>query len=158
MFAEGFSCLSNFSFFVIQASVYPELHYQSHKTPYFSTDRKTVQLFRPATPYTPTLSELIIENIEQPLKCDDELTVTIKYYFIGETVEDFKTDIVYMVRTCSTFLLWWLHCLLTVLTGCTGQFVIGVSSVCFRSCPEEWLFIMDMRRLKWSLLMEQQVA
>ncbi|KAL0174333.1 hypothetical protein M9458_030301, partial [Cirrhinus mrigala] len=58
---------------------------------------KTVQLLRPATPYTPTLSELIIENIEQPLKCDVEFTVTIKYYFIGETVEDFKTDIVYIV-------------------------------------------------------------
>ncbi|XP_058601051.1 alpha-2-macroglobulin-P-like [Onychostoma macrolepis] len=81
----------------LKASVYPGLHYQSHKTPYISMDRKTVQLFQPATPYTPTLSELIIENIEQPLKCDAELTVTIKYYFIGETAEDFKTDIVYMV-------------------------------------------------------------
>ncbi len=86
--------------------MYPERHYQSHKTPYISTDRKTVRLFQPATPYTPTLSELIIENIEQPLKCAAEFTVTIKYYFIGETVEDFKTDIVYMVRTCAvcTFL------------------------------------------------------
>ncbi|KAF4104074.1 hypothetical protein G5714_015061 [Onychostoma macrolepis] len=81
----------------LMASVYPGLHYQSHKTPYISMDRKTVQLYQPATPYTPTLSELIIENIEQPLKCDAELTVTIKYYFIGETAEDFKTDIVYMV-------------------------------------------------------------
>ncbi|KAL0174326.1 hypothetical protein M9458_030294, partial [Cirrhinus mrigala] len=72
------------------------LHYQSYKTPHFSMDRKTVQLFRPAAPYTPTLSELIIENIEQPLKCNAEFTVTIKYYFIGETVEEYKTDIVYM--------------------------------------------------------------
>ncbi|XP_052472873.1 alpha-2-macroglobulin isoform X3 [Carassius gibelio] len=78
------------------ASVYPELRYDSYKTPYISMDKKTVQLFQPAT-YTPTLSELIIENIEQPLKCDAELTMTIKYYFIGETAEDFKTDIVYMV-------------------------------------------------------------
>ncbi|RXN38676.1 alpha-2-macroglobulin-like protein [Labeo rohita] len=81
----------------LMASVYPGLHYQSHNTPHISMDRKTVQLFWPATPYTPTLSELIIENIEQPLKCDAEFTVTIKYYFIGETVEEFKTDIVYMV-------------------------------------------------------------
>ncbi|XP_026082079.1 alpha-2-macroglobulin-like isoform X1 [Carassius auratus] len=79
------------------ASVYPELRYDSYKTPYISMDRKTVQLFQPATPYTPVLSGLIIENIEQPLKCDAELTTTIKYYFIGETAEDFKTDIVYMV-------------------------------------------------------------
>ncbi|XP_016300743.1 ovostatin homolog, partial [Sinocyclocheilus anshuiensis] len=46
---------------------------------------------------SPTLSELIIENIEQPLKCDAEFTVAIKYYFVGETVEELKTDIVYIV-------------------------------------------------------------
>uniref|UniRef100_A0A673K2N9 Alpha-2-macroglobulin-like n=1 Tax=Sinocyclocheilus rhinocerous TaxID=307959 RepID=A0A673K2N9_9TELE len=97
VFAEGFGCLSNFSFFVFQASVYPEFRYHGHKTPYISMDRKTVKLFQPATPFTPTLSELIIENIEQPLKCDAEFTVTIKYYFVGETVEEFKTDIVYIV-------------------------------------------------------------
>ncbi|XP_067306996.1 alpha-2-macroglobulin-like [Pseudorasbora parva] len=79
------------------ASVYKDGRYYSHNTPYFSTEEKSVQLFQPATPYTPTLSELIIENTEQPLKCDSEFTATIKYYFVGETVEDFKTDIVYMV-------------------------------------------------------------
>uniref|UniRef100_A0A8C1NSJ3 Uncharacterized protein n=1 Tax=Cyprinus carpio TaxID=7962 RepID=A0A8C1NSJ3_CYPCA len=81
----------------LMASVYPELNYYGYKTPYISKDKKTVQLFQAATPYTPTLSELIIENIEQPLQCDAEFTLTIKYYFIGETAEDFKTDIVYMV-------------------------------------------------------------
>ncbi|KAK2881132.1 hypothetical protein Q8A67_018400 [Cirrhinus molitorella] len=81
----------------LMASAYPAFKYSVYKTPHFSTDRKTVQLFRPATPYTPALSELIIENIEQPLKCDAEFTVIIKYYFVGETVEEFKTDIVYMV-------------------------------------------------------------
>ncbi|RXN23913.1 alpha-2-macroglobulin-like protein [Labeo rohita] len=81
----------------LMASAYPEFQHQSFTTPYFSTEEKTIQLLRPATPYTPTLSELIIENIEQPLKCDAEFTMTIKYYFVGETVEDFKTDIVYIV-------------------------------------------------------------
>ncbi|XP_042595366.1 alpha-2-macroglobulin-like [Cyprinus carpio] len=81
----------------LMASVYPAFQHLGYKTPFYSTDIKTVQLFQPATPYTPTLSELIIENIDQPLKCDAEFTVTIKYYFVGETVEDFKTDIVYMV-------------------------------------------------------------
>ncbi|XP_043115318.1 alpha-2-macroglobulin-like isoform X2 [Puntigrus tetrazona] len=81
----------------LMASAYPKFQYQSFKSPYFSTEEKTVQILRPATPYTPTLSELIIEKNEQPLKCDAEFTVNIKYYFVGETVEDFKTDIVYMV-------------------------------------------------------------
>ncbi|XP_077064684.1 alpha-2-macroglobulin-like isoform X2 [Siphateles boraxobius] len=79
------------------ASVSQEGSYYVHNKPYISVETKTVQLFQPATPYTPTLSELIIENSEQPLKCESEFTATIKYYFIGETVEDFKTDIVYMV-------------------------------------------------------------
>ncbi|XP_016369007.1 alpha-2-macroglobulin-like [Sinocyclocheilus rhinocerous] len=83
----------------LMASAYPEFHHQSFKKPYFSTEEKTIRLLRPATPYTPTLSELIIENIEQPLKCDAEFTVTIKYYFVGETVQDFKTDIVYIVMS-----------------------------------------------------------
>ncbi|XP_052431626.1 alpha-2-macroglobulin [Carassius gibelio] len=81
----------------LMASAYPKFQYQSFKTPYFSTEEKTIQLLRPDTLYTPTLSELIIEDIEQPLKCDAEFTVTIKYYFVGETVQDFKTDIVYIV-------------------------------------------------------------
>uniref|UniRef100_A0A672KH54 Alpha-2-macroglobulin-like n=1 Tax=Sinocyclocheilus grahami TaxID=75366 RepID=A0A672KH54_SINGR len=81
----------------LMASAYPEFHFQSFKRPYFSTEKKTIRLLRPATPYTPTLSELIIENIAQPLKCDAEFTVTINYYFVGETVQDFKTDIVYIV-------------------------------------------------------------
>uniref|UniRef100_A0A8C2KK18 Uncharacterized protein n=1 Tax=Cyprinus carpio TaxID=7962 RepID=A0A8C2KK18_CYPCA len=81
----------------LMANVYPAFQHHGYKTPFYSTDRKTVQLLRPVTPYTPTLSELIIENIDQPLKCDAEFTMTIKYYFIGQTAEDFKTDIVYMV-------------------------------------------------------------
>ncbi|XP_073673376.1 alpha-2-macroglobulin-like [Garra rufa] len=81
----------------LMASAYPEYQIQGFKKLTFSTEEKTIKLLRPATSYTPTLSELIIENIEQPLKCDAEFTVTIKYYFVGETFEDFKTDIVYMV-------------------------------------------------------------
>ncbi|KAK9976811.1 hypothetical protein ABG768_022011 [Culter alburnus] len=83
------------------ATVYQEGGYYYHDRPYISAAIKTVQLLRPVPhpvphPHDPT-SELIIENTEQPLKCDSEFTATIKYSFLGETVEDFKTDIVYMV-------------------------------------------------------------
>ncbi|XP_056122721.1 alpha-2-macroglobulin-like [Rhinichthys klamathensis goyatoka] len=80
------------------ASVYQEVtdsdHHKRH-TPHIVADKKTVQLFRP--PHTPTQSELIIENTEQPLKCDSEFTATIKYYFVGEKIKKLKTDIVYVV-------------------------------------------------------------
>ncbi|XDV32960.1 hypothetical protein PO909_003599 [Leuciscus waleckii] len=80
------------------ASVYQGLHGFGHDNmPYIVDDKKTVKLFQPASPYTPRRSELIIENTEQPLKCDSEFTATIKYYFVGETIKNFKTDIVYMV-------------------------------------------------------------
>ncbi|XP_048017560.1 alpha-2-macroglobulin-like [Megalobrama amblycephala] len=81
----------------LMASAYPEYQIEHFKIAYISTEEKRVHLLQPATPYTPTLSELIIENTEQPLKCDSEFTATIKYYFVGETIEDFKTDIVYVV-------------------------------------------------------------
>ncbi|XP_051966606.1 alpha-2-macroglobulin-like [Xyrauchen texanus] len=81
----------------LMASVYPEFYIPGYNKPHFSTDNKIVQIFQPATPHTPTLSELTIENLNQPLKCDAEFPVIIKYYFVGETVDDFKTDIVYMV-------------------------------------------------------------
>ncbi|XP_001923676.3 alpha-2-macroglobulin [Danio rerio] len=79
------------------ANVYPDTRFRQYKTPYFSRDKKTVKLFQTATPYSPTFSKLIIENIEQPIKCGTEITATVKYYFVGETVEDFNTDIVYIV-------------------------------------------------------------
>ncbi|XP_051962628.1 alpha-2-macroglobulin-like [Xyrauchen texanus] len=86
----------------LMASVYPVTRYPAYNMPYFSTNRKTVQVFRPATPHTPTLSELTIKNLNQLLKCDAEFPVTIKYYFVGETVDDFNTDIVYMVLSRGT--------------------------------------------------------
>nr|XP_055052344.1 alpha-2-macroglobulin-like protein 1 isoform X1 [Misgurnus anguillicaudatus] len=80
----------------LMASATPEVRY-AYKTPYFTNDEKTVRLLQPATPYNPTFSELTINKIEQPLKCDAEVTVTIKYYFVGETPVTFSTQIVYMI-------------------------------------------------------------
>ncbi|KAI7790049.1 alpha-2-macroglobulin-1 [Triplophysa rosa] len=78
------------------ASAHPNSYYDYGK-PHFSRDEKIVLPFRTVTPYTPTLSELTIEHHNEPLKCDSEFPVTIKYYFIGESIDDFSTDIVYMV-------------------------------------------------------------
>ncbi|KAI7807101.1 putative alpha-2-macroglobulin-P-like, partial [Triplophysa rosa] len=82
--------------FNLIASVTPEVGY-TYKKPYFTTDEKTIRLLQPATSYTPTFSELTIEKIEQPLKCDAEITVTIKYHFVGETASNINTAVIYMV-------------------------------------------------------------
>ncbi|XP_065137318.1 alpha-2-macroglobulin-like isoform X1 [Paramisgurnus dabryanus] len=81
----------------LTANIHPDLRYQSHRTPYFSKEGVTIRLFQPSTPHTPTLSELSIQEIKDPLKCDAELPVTINYHFIGEAIDNFNTDIVYMV-------------------------------------------------------------
>ncbi|XP_051534785.1 alpha-2-macroglobulin-P-like [Myxocyprinus asiaticus] len=96
IFSLNTSSLHNYDI-NLMASVYPEIYNHVYNKRYISMDRKTVQIFQPATPHTPTLSELTIENLNQPLKCDAEFPVTIKYNFVGETVDDFNTDIVYMV-------------------------------------------------------------
>ncbi|XP_065137337.1 alpha-2-macroglobulin-like isoform X4 [Paramisgurnus dabryanus] len=81
----------------LMASVHPGFYEESYSKPYISTDQKGVSIFQPATPYTPSFSELTIDNLKEPLKCDVELPVTINYHFIGEAIDNFNTDIVYMV-------------------------------------------------------------
>ncbi|KAG7321946.1 hypothetical protein KOW79_014804 [Hemibagrus wyckioides] len=80
-----------------KASVYPEEKYHPYKTPFFSTAEKRIQLLQPATPYSPVFSELSIESSEEPFKCGAEIPITINYYIVGETAENYSTDILYMV-------------------------------------------------------------
>ncbi|XP_051521443.1 murinoglobulin-1-like [Myxocyprinus asiaticus] len=44
-----------------------------------------------------TLKDQLQNSLHIEVKVTEEGTVTIKYYFVGETVDDFNTDIVYMV-------------------------------------------------------------
>ncbi|XP_066514765.1 alpha-2-macroglobulin-like [Hoplias malabaricus] len=78
------------------ASVYP--NYQHHRqTPFFRISDTSISLFQPATPYSPVYSELLIENLEEPIRCGAEISINIKYYFVGEIAEKYSTDIIYMV-------------------------------------------------------------
>ncbi|XP_067308332.1 pregnancy zone protein-like [Pseudorasbora parva] len=76
------------------ASVTPAVVY-SYKSPYFTTDRRVVQVVQPASD-NPTSSELTIVKLEQPLKCGAVFPVTVTYSFVGET-GDYNADIIYMV-------------------------------------------------------------
>ncbi|XP_051987560.1 alpha-2-macroglobulin-P-like [Xyrauchen texanus] len=85
------------------ASATPEESY-GYKRAYFTTDRRTVSLFQPATPYMPSFSEITIVKLVQPLKCGAEVTVTIKYSFVGES-GNYNTDIIYMVLSKGVIIL-----------------------------------------------------
>ncbi|XP_067293425.1 alpha-2-macroglobulin-like protein 1 [Pseudorasbora parva] len=75
------------------ASATPARYY-GYKSPYFSTDERVLR--QPATPDSPTFSELNIVALEQPLKCGATLPVTVNYSFVGET-GNYNADIIYMV-------------------------------------------------------------
>ncbi|XP_036453930.1 alpha-2-macroglobulin-like isoform X2 [Colossoma macropomum] len=79
------------------ASVYPGTHYHSYRRPYFTNDQANIPLFQPATPYSPVHSELSIESLKEPIPCGTEISINIKYYIVGETTENYSTDIIYMV-------------------------------------------------------------
>ncbi|ROJ08811.1 Pregnancy zone protein [Anabarilius grahami] len=81
----------------LAASVTPGFVY-TYKSPYFTTDTRVVQLLQPDSPNNPSLSELTIVMLEQPLKCGAALPVTVKYSFVGES-GDYSADIVYMVSS-----------------------------------------------------------
>ncbi|XP_076831915.1 alpha-2-macroglobulin-like [Brachyhypopomus gauderio] len=79
------------------ASVLPEIQHNTYNTPHFTTGEADIQLIQPATPYSPVYSELLIESLNEPIICGSEVSITIKYYIVGESTETFSTDIVYMV-------------------------------------------------------------
>ncbi|XP_035390073.1 alpha-2-macroglobulin-like [Electrophorus electricus] len=79
------------------ANVIPKIQSNTYKTPHFTTSEAHIQLFQPVTPYSPVYSELLLESLNEPLICGREVSITIKYYIVGETNEIFSTDIIYMV-------------------------------------------------------------
>ncbi|KAF5901966.1 alpha-2-macroglobulin-like, partial [Clarias magur] len=82
---------------ILQASVYLEEKYHVYKTPFFTTAEARIQLLQPATPYNPVFSELLIESSEESFTCGAEIPITINYYIVGETIENFSTDLIYAV-------------------------------------------------------------
>ncbi|KAM9468622.1 alpha-2-macroglobulin-like [Clarias gariepinus] len=82
---------------ILRASVYLEEKFHAPKTPFFTTADAQIQLLQPATPYSPVFSKLLIESSEESFKCGAEIPITINYYIVGETTENFSTDLIYTV-------------------------------------------------------------
>ncbi|XP_030632011.1 alpha-2-macroglobulin [Chanos chanos] len=78
------------------ASVSKDISHKS-QTPHFEYQRKDITLYRPATPdtpYVPRHNALTIEGLKEPLACETEIPVTIRYTFF-EDVED-SVDLIYL--------------------------------------------------------------
>uniref|UniRef100_A0AAR2LR97 NTR domain-containing protein n=1 Tax=Pygocentrus nattereri TaxID=42514 RepID=A0AAR2LR97_PYGNA len=65
--------------------------------PYFTNAHAIIPLLQPATTYSPVYSKLTIESLKEPIPCGSEISINIKYYIVGETAENYSTDIIYTV-------------------------------------------------------------
>ncbi|KAI4891202.1 hypothetical protein NFI96_031919, partial [Prochilodus magdalenae] len=81
----------------LRASVYPGNQYIDSNKPFYRQSEANIQVLHPATPHSPVHSELSIETLEEPLRCGAEISINIKYYIVGETTENYSTDVVHMV-------------------------------------------------------------
>uniref|UniRef100_A0A8C2KLY0 Alpha-2-macroglobulin-like n=1 Tax=Cyprinus carpio TaxID=7962 RepID=A0A8C2KLY0_CYPCA len=85
----------------IRTSIYVSARASSNNqfsTPYhFDSARKTLQLKPKESPAK--VSQLVIKAIEEPLKCEEEISVTVQYTVAGETAESGSVTIVYLVSS-----------------------------------------------------------
>ncbi|KAL7831783.1 hypothetical protein AOLI_G00293310 [Acnodon oligacanthus] len=82
---------------LLLASVYPDNQHRGYNKPFFTFSEARIALLQPATPYSPVYSELSIESLKEPIPCGSEISINIKYYIVGETAENYSTDMIYMV-------------------------------------------------------------
>uniref|UniRef100_A0A673I500 Alpha-2-macroglobulin bait region domain-containing protein n=1 Tax=Sinocyclocheilus rhinocerous TaxID=307959 RepID=A0A673I500_9TELE len=85
----------------ISTSIYVSARASSNNqfsTPYhFDSAHKTLQLKPKESPAK--VSQLVINALEEPLKCEEEISVTVQYTIAGETVESGSVTIVYLVSS-----------------------------------------------------------
>ncbi|XP_036454018.1 alpha-2-macroglobulin-like [Colossoma macropomum] len=80
----------------LMASVSPKVKFVEFNVPFIEISFASIERLQPATPYSPVYSELLIESLKEPIPCGSEISIDIKYYIVGETTENYTTDIIYM--------------------------------------------------------------
>ena len=83
----------------LQASLDTDIkRYRPFRTPYYDLASKSVSRLKPASSDTASSGSLTIKAIDEPLQCDKDTPISIKYTFTGETFNSDSVDIIYMVR------------------------------------------------------------
>ncbi|XP_042561271.1 alpha-2-macroglobulin-like [Clupea harengus] len=84
--------------FELIASLHTDIEsYRPFRTPHYDSAFKSVSRLRPASSHTPSSSSVTIKAIDEPLQCDKDTPISIKYTFTGETFNTDSVDIIYMV-------------------------------------------------------------
>ncbi|XP_045580457.1 alpha-2-macroglobulin isoform X1 [Salmo salar] len=74
----------------------PEAENTGYMVPYFNRGQHTLSLIQPISPHSKTSSSLAIQKMEKPLACGEEVSITIQYAIVGETVPKGSVDVVYL--------------------------------------------------------------
>uniref|UniRef100_A0A8C7TLR7 Alpha-2-macroglobulin-like n=1 Tax=Oncorhynchus mykiss TaxID=8022 RepID=A0A8C7TLR7_ONCMY len=67
-----------------------------NKVPYFNRGQHILSLIRPTAPHSKTSSSLAIQKMEKPLACGEEVSITIQYAIVGETIPKGSVDVIYL--------------------------------------------------------------
>uniref|UniRef100_A0A674CJL4 Alpha-2-macroglobulin-like n=1 Tax=Salmo trutta TaxID=8032 RepID=A0A674CJL4_SALTR len=75
----------------------PQIENNRYRVPYFKSGQHELSLIQPTAPHSKTSSSLAIQKMENPLTCGEEVSITIQYAIVGETVPKGSVDVIYLV-------------------------------------------------------------
>uniref|UniRef100_A0A674CHH7 Alpha-2-macroglobulin-like n=1 Tax=Salmo trutta TaxID=8032 RepID=A0A674CHH7_SALTR len=74
----------------------PQIENNRYRVPYFKRGHHKLLLIQPTDPDSKTSSSLAIQKMENPLTCWEEVSITIQYAIVGETVPKGSVDVIYL--------------------------------------------------------------
>ncbi|XP_014017955.2 alpha-2-macroglobulin [Salmo salar] len=74
----------------------PQIENYRYRVPYFKSGQHELSLIQPTAPHSKTSSSLAIQKMENPLTCGEEVSITIQYAIVGETVPKGSVDVIYL--------------------------------------------------------------
>ncbi|XP_041731873.1 alpha-2-macroglobulin isoform X2 [Coregonus clupeaformis] len=74
----------------------PQVENTRDRVPYFNRGQHILSLIQPTAPHSKTSSSLDIQKMEKPLACWEEVSITIQYAIVGETVPKGSVDVIYL--------------------------------------------------------------
>uniref|UniRef100_A0A8C7KSQ2 Alpha-2-macroglobulin-like n=1 Tax=Oncorhynchus kisutch TaxID=8019 RepID=A0A8C7KSQ2_ONCKI len=74
----------------------PQVENSRYRVPYFQRGHHILSLIQPIAPHSKTSSSLAIQKMAKPLACGEEVSITIQYAIVGETVPKGSVDVIYL--------------------------------------------------------------
>ncbi|XP_064840694.1 alpha-2-macroglobulin-like [Oncorhynchus masou masou] len=80
----------------------PQVENSRYRDPYFQRGHHILSLIQPIAPHSKTSSSLAIQKMPKPLACGEEVSITIQYAIVGETVPKGSVDVIYLALSRGT--------------------------------------------------------